>query len=135
MQVVLVLLQVLGMVYCWDTRGIVLGLWKVKGGEEGMFGSVMHLTFFALPFHLFLLLKTSRHSDKRQDIVVPIPIQDIVVIFAYRTVFVNQPLYKSTSVKNTIPTLQFLLLAMAPLQQPLYENNKNWHNKWRSDGL
>jgi len=30
--------RVLGAAYCWDTRGIVLGLWRAKGGESGMIG-------------------------------------------------------------------------------------------------
>jgi len=30
--------RVLGAAYCWDTRGIVLGLWSAKGGESGMIG-------------------------------------------------------------------------------------------------
>ena len=29
---------VLSVAYCWLTRGIVFGLWRVKGGEEGMAG-------------------------------------------------------------------------------------------------
>ena len=31
-------LWVLGVAYCWDTRGIVLGLWRAKGGELEMEG-------------------------------------------------------------------------------------------------
>ena len=30
--------QLLCMAYCCNTRGIVLGLWRVKGGESGMVG-------------------------------------------------------------------------------------------------
>ena len=30
--------RVLSAAYCWDTRGIVLGLWRAKGGESGMIG-------------------------------------------------------------------------------------------------
>ena len=30
--------RVLCMAYCWVTRGIVLGLWRAKGGKSGMVG-------------------------------------------------------------------------------------------------
>jgi len=38
LQLIQSLSRVLGAAYCWLTRGIVLGLWRAKGGESGMIG-------------------------------------------------------------------------------------------------